>query len=94
MAYVRVDLLDINDNRPVFYPVSYAVSLSSQSAPGTSVVKVTALDPDTGENGRVMYRTVPGGNSPFFTLNKDTGWRFYCNTALTMTKNKQVGVLL
>uniref|UniRef100_A0A8C8IWS8 Protocadherin-16 n=1 Tax=Oncorhynchus tshawytscha TaxID=74940 RepID=A0A8C8IWS8_ONCTS len=73
MAYVRVDLLDINDNRPVFYPVSYAVSLSSQSAPGTSVVKVTALDPDTGENGRVMYRTVPGGNSPFFTLNKDTG---------------------
>ncbi|XP_052323476.1 protocadherin-16 [Oncorhynchus keta] len=73
MAYVRVDLLDINDNRPAFYPVSYAVSLSSQSAPGTSVVKVTALDPDTGENGRVTYRTVPGGNSPFFTLNKDTG---------------------
>ncbi|XP_064828775.1 protocadherin-16-like [Oncorhynchus masou masou] len=73
VAYVRVDLLDINDNRPVFYPVSYAVSLSSQSAPGTSVVKVTALDPDTGENGRVTYRTVPRGNSPFFTLNKDTG---------------------
>uniref|UniRef100_A0A674E8H8 Protocadherin-16 n=1 Tax=Salmo trutta TaxID=8032 RepID=A0A674E8H8_SALTR len=58
VAYVRVDLLDINDNRPVFYPVSYAVSLSSQSAPGTSVVKVTALDPDTGENGRVTYRTL------------------------------------
>ncbi|KAK6296775.1 hypothetical protein J4Q44_G00329170, partial [Coregonus suidteri] len=73
VAYVRVDLLDINDNRPVFYPVSYAVSLSSQSAPGTSVVKVTALDPDTGENGRVTYQTVSGGNSPFFTLNKDTG---------------------
>eukprot|EP00063_Salmo_salar_P095100 XP_014069935.1 PREDICTED: protocadherin-16-like [Salmo salar] len=73
VAYVRVDLLDINDNRPVFYPVSYAVSLSSQSAPGTSVVKVTALDSDTGENGRVTYRTVPRGNSPFFTLNKDTG---------------------
>uniref|UniRef100_A0A6Q2Z7J2 Protocadherin-16 n=1 Tax=Esox lucius TaxID=8010 RepID=A0A6Q2Z7J2_ESOLU len=73
VAYVRVDLLDINDNRPVFYPVSYAVSLSSQSAPGTSVVKVTAFDSDAGENGRVTYRTVPGGNSPFFTLNKDTG---------------------
>ncbi|KAL0973120.1 hypothetical protein UPYG_G00199240 [Umbra pygmaea] len=73
VAYVRVDLLDVNDNRPVFYPVSYAVSLSSQSAPGTSVVKVTAFDSDTGANGRVTYRTVPGGNSPFFTLNKDTG---------------------
>lgn len=73
MAYVRVDLLDVNDNRPSFYPLQYAVSLSTQSAPGTSVVKVTAYDPDAGVNGRVTYRTVPGGGSPFFTLNKDTG---------------------
>lgn len=73
MAYVRVDLIDINDNQPAFYPLSYAVSLSTQSTPGTSVLKVTAHDPDAGENGRVTYRTVPGGSSPFFTLNKDTG---------------------
>ncbi|XP_035010290.2 protocadherin-16-like [Hippoglossus stenolepis] len=73
VAYVKVDLVDINDNRPAFYPVSYAVSLSTQSAPGTSVVRVTAYDPDSGENGRITYKTVPGGASPFFTLNKDTG---------------------
>ncbi|XP_076876271.1 protocadherin-16 [Brachyhypopomus gauderio] len=73
LAYVNVSLLDINDNRPTFYPVNYAVSLSSQSAPGTSVVRVTAHDPDARENGRVTYRTVPGGGSDFFTLNKDTG---------------------
>nr|XP_020468749.1 protocadherin-16-like [Monopterus albus] len=73
VAYVKVDLVDINDNRPTFYPVSYAVSLSTQSAPGTSVVRVTAHDPDSGENGRITYKTVPGGGSPYFTLNKDTG---------------------
>ncbi|KAM3875515.1 LOW QUALITY PROTEIN: protocadherin-16-like [Diretmus argenteus] len=73
VAYVRVDLVDINDNRPTFYPVSYAVSLSTQSAPGTSVVRLMAYDTDTGENGRITYRTVPGGASPYFTLNKDTG---------------------
>uniref|UniRef100_A0A7N6BPP7 Protocadherin-16 n=1 Tax=Anabas testudineus TaxID=64144 RepID=A0A7N6BPP7_ANATE len=73
VAYVRVDLVDINDNRPEFYPVSYAVSLSTQSAPGTSVVRVAAYDPDSGENGRITYKTVPGGTSPYFTLNKDTG---------------------
>ncbi|XP_063060967.1 protocadherin-16 [Engraulis encrasicolus] len=73
VAYVRVDLLDVNDNRPTFYPLQYAVSLSTQSAPGTSVVKVTAHDSDAGVNGRVTYRVVPGGGSPFFTLNKDTG---------------------
>lgn len=65
--------MDVNDNRPTFYPVHYAVSLSTQSSPGTSVVRVTAHDPDAGENGRVTYRTAPGGSSPFFTLNKDTG---------------------
>ncbi|XP_076832352.1 protocadherin-16 [Brachyhypopomus gauderio] len=73
MAYVRVDLVDVNDNRPAFYPLHYAVSLSTQSSPGTSVVRVTAHDPDAGENGRVAYRTAPGGSSTFFTLNKDTG---------------------
>ncbi|KAK2912906.1 protocadherin-16-like [Channa argus] len=73
VAYVRVDLVDINDNRPAFYPASYAVSLSTQSAPGTSVVRVTAYDLDSGENGRISYKTVPGGASPYFTLNKDTG---------------------
>ncbi|XP_028856949.1 protocadherin-16-like isoform X2 [Denticeps clupeoides] len=73
VAYVRVDVEDVNDNRPTFYPLNYAVSISSQSAPGTSVIKVTANDPDGGENGRVTYRTAPGGTSPFFTLNRDTG---------------------
>lgn len=73
VARVRVSVVDINDNRPAFYPVLYTVSLSTHSSPGTSVVKVTANDPDSGENGRVTYRTVPGGGSAFFTLNKDTG---------------------
>ncbi|XP_054639199.1 protocadherin-16-like [Dunckerocampus dactyliophorus] len=72
-ARVRVSVADINDNRPSFYPVLYTVSLSAHSAPGTSVVKVTANDPDAGENGRLTYRTVAGGGSGFFTLNKDTG---------------------
>ncbi len=79
VARVRVSVVDINDNRPVFYPVLYMVSLSTHSAPGTSVVRVTANDPDAGVNGRVTYRAVPGGGSAFFTLNKDTGM-FVCST--------------
>lgn len=73
VARVTVSVVDINDNRPSFYPVTYTVSLSAHSPPGTSVVKVTANDADAGENGKVTYRTVPGGGSAFFTLNKDTG---------------------
>lgn len=80
VAYVKVDLVDINDNRPTFYPLSYAVSLSTQSAPGTSVVRVMAYDPDSGENGKITYKTVPGGASPYFTLNRDTGYHNYISS--------------
>uniref|UniRef100_A0A8C4SW14 Protocadherin-16 n=1 Tax=Erpetoichthys calabaricus TaxID=27687 RepID=A0A8C4SW14_ERPCA len=73
VAHVKVVLIDMNDNRPVFYPISYAVSLSTQSSPGTSVVKVIAHDQDEGENAKVIYDIAPGGSSPYFTLNKDTG---------------------
>lgn len=72
-ARVRVWVVDVNDNRPAFYPVLYTVSLSTHSSPGTSVVRVTANDPDSGANGRVTYHTAPGGGAAFFTLNKDTG---------------------
>uniref|UniRef100_A0A8C2ZXD0 Protocadherin-16 n=1 Tax=Cyclopterus lumpus TaxID=8103 RepID=A0A8C2ZXD0_CYCLU len=74
LARVRVSVVDINDNRPTFYPVLYTVSLSTHSAPGTSVVKVTANDPDAGENGRVTYRTVPaGGTDSFIFPTSSTG---------------------
>ncbi|XP_030055623.1 protocadherin-16 [Microcaecilia unicolor] len=73
MAYVKVFLDDINDNQPVFYPVEYAVSLSTQSMPGTSVITVTAYDKDEGLNGKVTYRIVSGNHPPLFTLNKETG---------------------
>ncbi|KAM6985192.1 protocadherin-16 [Aplochiton taeniatus] len=73
VARVTVSVADVNDNRPSFYPALYTVSLSTHSAPGTAVVKVTANDPDAGGNGQVTYQMVPGEGSSFFTLNKDTG---------------------
>ncbi|XP_078078835.1 protocadherin-16-like [Mustelus asterias] len=73
MAYVKVYLDDINDNRPVFYPVQYAASLSTQSLPGTAVLRVSAFDKDGGRNGKVMYRIISGNLLSLFTLNKNTG---------------------
>lgn len=73
MVYVKVFLEDINDNRPVFYPLEYAASISTQSMPGTAVLRVTAHDKDEGLNGKVTYRIVLGNSPPLFSLNKDTG---------------------
>uniref|UniRef100_A0A8B9EGQ3 Cadherin domain-containing protein n=1 Tax=Anser cygnoides TaxID=8845 RepID=A0A8B9EGQ3_ANSCY len=73
MVYVKVFLEDINDNRPVFYPLEYAASISTQSMPGTAVLRVTAHDKDEGLHGKVTYRIVLGNSPPLFSLNKDTG---------------------
>uniref|UniRef100_UPI00398ED930 protocadherin-16-like n=1 Tax=Pristiophorus japonicus TaxID=55135 RepID=UPI00398ED930 len=73
MAYVKVYLDDINDNRPVFYPMRYAASLSTQSLPGTAVLRVSAYDKDGGRNGKVTYWIVSGNPLALFTLNTDTG---------------------
>nr|XP_009680681.1 PREDICTED: protocadherin-16 [Struthio camelus australis] len=73
MVYVKVFLEDVNDNRPVFYPLEYAVSISTQSMPGTAVLRVTAHDKDDGLHGKVAYHIVLGNTPPLFSLNKDTG---------------------
>ncbi|XP_067322476.1 LOW QUALITY PROTEIN: protocadherin-16 [Anolis sagrei] len=73
MAYVRVFLEDVNDNAPAFYPLEYATSISTQSQPGSAVLRVTAHDKDDGPHGRVTYHLVAGNTPPLFTMNPDTG---------------------
>lgn len=73
MAYIKVFLEDINDNAPVFYPLEYATSISTQSQPGSAVLVVTAHDKDEGPHGRVIYRIASGNTPPLFAINPDTG---------------------
>ncbi|XP_074864859.1 protocadherin-16 isoform X1 [Carettochelys insculpta] len=73
MVYVKVFLEDVNDNQPSFYPLEYAASISTQSMPGTAVLRVTAQDKDEGPNGKVTYHIVSGNSPPLFSLHKDTG---------------------
>ncbi|XP_068026259.1 LOW QUALITY PROTEIN: protocadherin-16 [Melanerpes formicivorus] len=73
MVYVKVFLEDINDNRPVFYPLEYAASISTQSMPGTAVLRVAAHDKDEGLHGKVSYSILRGNSPPLFSLNQDTG---------------------
>ncbi|XP_042316175.1 protocadherin-16 [Sceloporus undulatus] len=73
VAYVRVFLEDVNDNAPAFYPLEYATSISTQSQPGSAVLRVTAHDKDEGPHGRVTYHVAAGNMPPLFTINPDTG---------------------
>ncbi|XP_059918622.1 protocadherin alpha-3-like isoform X24 [Gadus macrocephalus] len=52
---ILVDVLDINDNMPVFTKDVYAVHLKENSPLGTTVIQINATDLDDGSNGEVIY---------------------------------------
>ncbi|XP_034546277.1 uncharacterized protein LOC117817633 [Notolabrus celidotus] len=52
---IIVDVLDVNDNPPLFTQESYTVQLKENSPLGTTVIQVNATDLDEGLNGEVVY---------------------------------------
>uniref|UniRef100_A0A669BZ23 Protocadherin Fat 4 n=1 Tax=Oreochromis niloticus TaxID=8128 RepID=A0A669BZ23_ORENI len=69
---VNITLWDINDNRPVFYPVQYFANVKENEPSGSYVTTVSATDPDLGRNGTVKY-FITAGDSSKFRINSNTG---------------------
>ena len=66
---ITFQLLDINDNEPVFTNLLSQYDIDENSAIGTEVFTVTATDADLGSNAVVSYSI---SSSPF-TINENTG---------------------
>ncbi|XP_052738209.1 fat-like cadherin-related tumor suppressor homolog isoform X2 [Bicyclus anynana] len=54
-AKVQIEVLDANDNDPVFERAQLEVTLAENGAAGAVVARVAARDADSGENGYVSY---------------------------------------
>lgn len=52
---VYINVTDLNDNSPVFYPSQYYAQIPESSGLGYSILPVTATDLDAGDNGVVRY---------------------------------------
>ncbi|XP_070693475.1 protocadherin alpha-8-like [Pempheris klunzingeri] len=52
---IIVNVLDINDNAPVFSKDVYSAMLNENAPVGTTVIQVNASDLDEGQNGEVVY---------------------------------------
>ncbi|XP_069026672.1 protocadherin alpha-8-like isoform X30 [Embiotoca jacksoni] len=52
---ILIEVLDVNDNSPVFTQDVYSAMLNENAAPGTLVVQVNATDLDEGVNGEIVY---------------------------------------
>uniref|UniRef100_A0A8C1N6L0 FAT atypical cadherin 3a n=1 Tax=Cyprinus carpio TaxID=7962 RepID=A0A8C1N6L0_CYPCA len=52
---VSVQVLDMNDLRPLFSPTTYSVTIAESTPLRTSIAQVTATDADIGSNGEFYY---------------------------------------
>ncbi|XP_056130418.1 protocadherin Fat 4 [Lampris incognitus] len=69
---VNITVRDINDNRPVFYPVQYFANVKENEPSGSYVTSVSATDPDLGRNGTVKY-IITAGDTSKFHIDSNTG---------------------
>ncbi|CAG0916855.1 unnamed protein product [Notodromas monacha] len=56
LAFVRINILDLNDNAPKFAKKMYYAAIPTKAGVGYSFMKLKARDPDFGINGTVTYR--------------------------------------
>ncbi|XP_053285146.1 protocadherin alpha-8-like [Pleuronectes platessa] len=73
---ILVNVLDINDNAPVFTKDVYSVMLNENAPVGTTVIQVNATDKDEGPNGEVVYSFTNSINQKLlklFDINPSTG---------------------
>uniref|UniRef100_A0A8C3S0B0 FAT atypical cadherin 2 n=1 Tax=Chelydra serpentina TaxID=8475 RepID=A0A8C3S0B0_CHESE len=72
-ALVIIDVADINDNPPEFRQPQYEAKVSEMATCGHTVIKVQALDPDSGDITRLEYVILSGNDKRHFTINSTSG---------------------
>uniref|UniRef100_A0A3P8T370 Cadherin domain-containing protein n=1 Tax=Amphiprion percula TaxID=161767 RepID=A0A3P8T370_AMPPE len=72
---IHVNVLDSNDNAPVFTQKIYKSTLRENSPPGTIVITVSACDLDEGSYAKITYEILNSvdGASEIFDINGETG---------------------
>ncbi|XP_056893154.1 cadherin-24 isoform X2 [Takifugu flavidus] len=67
---VTVKLTDVNDNPPHFRRSAWSFSVSELAAPGVEVGRLTASDPDLGENALMEFTILDSEEAEIFNLTR------------------------
>ncbi|XP_006782080.1 protocadherin alpha-12-like [Neolamprologus brichardi] len=73
---IIINVLDINDNPPVFSQRLYKARVYENVKIGTSIITLNATDLDEGQNGKVIYlfsEVGQGKKTDLFSIDKQTG---------------------
>lgn len=69
---VLIDVLDVNDEAPYFKPLMYYPSVPENQPAGTSVLKLTTIDPDS-DGSKLTYAITKGNDDNIFSIDQKTG---------------------
>lgn len=56
----KISIIDLNDNYPQFLQKEYSASFYEDATIGTKLVKVDAIDRDSGLYGKIKYTSING----------------------------------
>ncbi|KAK2165205.1 hypothetical protein LSH36_53g01012 [Paralvinella palmiformis] len=70
---IDINVLDVNDNRPMFGQTHYQVIISADIHIGDNIFQLSATDPDEGDNGNVAYSILDPDVVHLFSINKQSG---------------------
>lgn len=70
---IVIEVLDVNDNSPVFEENDFVVQLKENTAIGTVVTKLTAVDIDELDRKALHYHIVAGNEEEVFAIEETTG---------------------
>ena len=70
---IHIDILDSNDNLPVFEKEIYFTKIPKNIQSGEDIIQVHATDDDANENGKIRYSLVLSGDSYIFNIDKTLG---------------------
>ena len=71
-ATIVVNVVDVNDNDPVFSQQSYSTTIPEDASLGSTVITILATDKDKGNNSLVTY-SLENGTSNLFRINPSSG---------------------
>ncbi|XP_051777196.1 cadherin EGF LAG seven-pass G-type receptor 3 isoform X2 [Erpetoichthys calabaricus] len=71
---VSIQVVDVNDNAPIFVSTPFQVSVLENAPLGHSVIHIQAIDTDSGDNARLEYKLTDTSADTPFVINSATGW--------------------
>ncbi|RXM31136.1 Protocadherin Fat 4 [Acipenser ruthenus] len=73
LSTVRVyfNILDVNDNPPVFNTTSYSTAVMEDLLPGSTILTIKATDADDGPNSQMSYSIASGDTLAQFDIDSD-----------------------